>query len=100
MMKLTWTETASQDVLSIHAYIAKHSESYADAVYDRIIIRAQNLSDHPRVGSMIPEIERDDIREVFVHSFRLIYQILPDELRVLTVIHGARLLFLEPHDPR
>lgn len=97
-MKLTWTETASEDALSIHAYIAKQSELYADAVYEKLLVRAQQLLNHPQLGSILPELERDDVREVFVHSFRLVYQVLPDEIRVLTVIHGARLLTLDPPD--
>lgn len=34
---------------------------------------------HPRSGSVVPELGREDIRELFVYSFRLIYRISGDE---------------------
>lgn len=39
---------------------------------------------------MIDEYERDDLREVFVGNYRLIYRFTPDEVVVQAVIHGAR----------
>lgn len=41
---------------------------------------------------MVREFLRDDIREFKVGLYRLIYQIGEDEIRVLRVIHQARLL--------
>ena len=43
----------------------------------------------------MPELGRDDIRELFVYLFRVIYRITEDEIRVLTVIHGSRRLVPE-----
>jgi plasmid stabilization system protein ParE len=54
-MRLRWTEKASADALSIHAYIAERSETYADAVYERIVGRPQQLINHPFSGSVVPE---------------------------------------------
>ena len=97
-MKLRWTEKASVDALSIHAYIAERSESYADSVYERLLVRPQQLIDYPLSGSIVPEYGREDIREIFLHSFRLIYLVLLDEVRILTVVHGARILDFQPPD--
>ena len=92
-MKVGWTEKASADALAIHAYISEQSEIYADAIYARIVARPDpQLVEHPLSGSIVPEYGRDDIREVFVHSFRLIYLVLDDEVRILTIIHGAQLI--------
>ena len=49
------------------------------------------LTVHPKSGSVVPEFGRNDIRELFTYSFRLIYRIASDEIRVLTVIHGSRI---------
>ena len=91
-MKVRWTERASKDALSIYDYIADRSESYADAVYDRLLLRPSQLTAHPESGSIVPEYRREDIRELFVHSFRMIYRIDANEVRILTVIHGSRQL--------
>ena len=89
-MDIRWTEKASADALGIYDYIANQSLAYADSVYERILERSTQLTDHPRSGSVVPELGRDDIREVFVYSFRLIYRIAGNEIRVLTVLHGSR----------
>ena len=51
---------------------------------------ARSLGDLPERGRVVPEFKREDIREIFVFSYRLIYRI--DELRVsvLAFIHGRR----------
>mgnify|MGYP002623916033 CR=1 FL=1 len=96
-MRIRWTEKASTDALAIHAYIAEQSEVYADAVYARIISRPEpQLIDYPFSGSVVPEYGNENIREVLVHSFRIIYLVLEDEVRILTIIHGSQLL---PPDP-
>jgi toxin ParE1/3/4 len=38
----------------------------------------------------VPEIGNSSIREVFVYSYRLLYEITDREVRVLTFLHGAR----------
>src|SRR3712207_8332183 len=46
----------------------------------------------PYSGRIVPEIGREDIREIIIQSYRAIYRILPDDAEILTVHHGARLL--------
>ena len=91
-MDIRWTEKASADALGIFDYIAHQSLAYAESVYERILERPSQLTDHPLSGSVVPEVRREDVREVFVYSFRLIYRVADDEIRVLTVIHGSRML--------
>ena len=91
-MDIRWTEKASSDALGIFDYIADQSLAYAESVYERILERPVQLTVHPESGSVVPEFGRDDIRELFVYSFRIVYRIAEDEIRILTVIHGSRKL--------
>ncbi|WP_340103807.1 type II toxin-antitoxin system RelE/ParE family toxin [Rhodohalobacter sp. 8-1] len=50
----------------------------------------------PRKGPRVPEYERDDIREVFHHPYRIIYLMKDERIEILSVIHGVRLLPDEP----
>jgi plasmid stabilization system protein ParE len=50
------------------------------------------LSQFPRSGRIVPELGRDDIREVIVQSYRVIYRLRGDEVEILTVHHSARRL--------
>ena len=38
----------------------------------------------------MPEVGRTDIREIFVKSYRLMYQVTKHEVFILAFIHGAR----------
>ena len=99
-MNLRWTEKALTDVLAIYDYIAAQGPGYADVVSERVLSRPEQLIDHPHSGSVVPEYGREDIRELFVHSFRIIYRIVGSEARILTVVHGSRLLPREvPGEP-
>lgn len=82
-MNIRWTERASKDAIAIYDYIAYRSVPYADSVYSHILVRPTQLASFPESGSIVPEYSRSDIREVLVHSFRVIYRIVGDEVRVL-----------------
>jgi toxin ParE1/3/4 len=40
----------------------------------------------------VPELGRKDIREIIHGNYRIIYRVLPGEVEILTIHHGARLL--------
>ena len=50
------------------------------------------LADHPRSGRVVPELDQDLVREVLLGNYRIIYRLLNDEVQVITIHHGARLL--------
>lgn len=65
--------------------------TYAEFFVDRLVEATDKLEEHPQIGRRVPEAEqRDDIRELIVQGYRIIYQTRPDDIQVLTVIHGAR----------
>ncbi|MCH8569041.1 MAG: type II toxin-antitoxin system RelE/ParE family toxin [Balneolales bacterium] len=78
----------------IFNYIAEDSALYAYRTVEKIIERTESIVPHSQKGRMVPEYERDDIREVFQHPYRIIYLIKDQEKinEILSVIHGARLL--------
>ena len=91
-MKLRWTERARDDLLDIAEYIGRNSRDAAQAWVDRIKKRARMAAEHPLAGRVVPEFGREDIREVFLRSYRLAYLIRDDAIEVLTVFEGHRLL--------
>ena len=50
------------------------------------------LREHPRLGSIVPEIQEDDYRELIEGNYRVIYLIGFSKIFVLTVRHGKQLL--------
>jgi toxin ParE1/3/4 len=58
----------------------------------RLRERARLAASMPFAGRVVPEHGREDIREVLVRSYRIIYRVQPDQMVVLTVLEGHRLL--------
>lgn len=59
----------------------------------RIFDRMQTVPDQPGQGRRLSEYEGDlEYREVFVHRWRVLYRVEPQDVIVVAVIHGARLL--------
>ncbi len=88
---LIWSDRARLDLFQILAYVDATSPIYANAVSERFEHRADLLTDHPRQGRRLPENRTTrDIREVSVHRWRLIYEVTPDAVVILAVLHGAR----------
>jgi plasmid stabilization system protein ParE len=44
------------------------------------------------LGRIVPELGIENIREIIVGSYRVIYRVRHEDVQVLTVHHGARLL--------
>lgn len=91
-MRLEWSPHARRDVEDIYDYIARDDPHAAAAWTDRLIERAEKATTTPRTGRIVPEWKDPHIREVLLRTYRIIYRIEADCLRVLTVIEGHKRL--------
>ena len=91
-MKLFWADTAKRDLVSIFAFIAADNPAAAKNQVYRIRERAGNAILAPLAGRKVPELHRADIRELIEGNYRIVYQVFPDRLVILTVFEGHRLL--------
>ena len=90
-MKVHWSEIAEADIDDIYDYIARDVPYYAELFVGRLIETVDKLEDHPEIGRVVPEAEdREDIRELTFQRYRIIYQIKPESIYIVTVIHGSR----------
>jgi len=90
-MKLEWSAPAVEDLSNLHAYISKDSPHYAAAFVERLLEAAERLVDFPESGRHVPEMPSENVRELIVQGYRIIYQIEADSrVIVLTVVHGRR----------
>lgn len=102
---VVWTEPARRDLRQIHGYIAKDSNYYAKKVVSELRDVTEKLASHPMIGRVVPECEDENIRELFLYSYRIIYQVLAKNVRVLAVVHqkqdisSSQSEFL-PQDPK
>lgn len=91
-MKVIWTPRAQQRLQEIRDYIARDQPDNAIRWVARVLDRGEQIGDQPRSGRIVPEYQREAIREVFMGDYRIIYRIRSQQLDVLTVRHGAQTL--------
>ena len=91
-MKVIWTPRAQQRLQEIHDYIALDQPANAVRWVARVLDRSDQIGEQPRSGRIVPEYQRDAIRELLEGDYRLIYRIRKQQVDVLTVRHGARRL--------
>ncbi|MDP1596368.1 MAG: type II toxin-antitoxin system RelE/ParE family toxin [Methylotenera sp.] len=91
-LAVVWSQTALDDVDGIAAYIFKDSPFYAKAATEKLLTMAEGVAAFPQIGRVVPELNQTHIRERFVYSYRLIYEIKPTQIEGLTVVQGRRLL--------
>lgn len=89
-MRVIWSPRALMRVVEIGGYIAADRPGAARTWAVALFERAATLSEHPGRGRRVPELNRDEIREVIHGDNRLIYRVEPRRLVVLTVRHGRR----------
>jgi len=85
-----WTETAIEDLGKAAEFIARDSPYYAASFVRQARNAASSLDYSPERGRIVPESERTDVREIYVKSYRLIYQVTSHNVFILAFIHGVR----------
>jgi toxin ParE1/3/4 len=90
--RIAWSRRAVQDLDTITDYIAADSPAYAGVVLKNIVNKTRILARFPRAGRKVPEFDDENVRELIVYSYRIIYRLRSDEALVVAVIHGKRIL--------
>lgn len=85
-----WTNHALTQLRHIHDYIADDSMVYAKRVSDAIVRKTVGLDELPYIGRKVPELNEDNIRELGLYSYRIIYEIKAGDIDILAVIHKRR----------
>ncbi len=92
MAEIRWTPQASKDLESIADFIAKDSPYYARLFVIDVLEIVDRLSDFPKSGRIVPELNDPIIREIILGNYRIVYRLRKETAEILTVYHGAKLL--------
>lgn len=84
MARLFWTEPALNDVKEITAFRAKDSPAYARRFGQRLREGPKQLKQFPRLGWVVPEFDRETLREILVEPYRIVYEIRGDDCYVVS----------------
>jgi plasmid stabilization system protein ParE len=91
MVQIKWLKQAIADLNDIYEYISHDSVKYAERQVERIWDRTAILKDNVHAGKQVEELNREDICELIEGRYRIIYQIVSEELiHILMIHHSAR----------
>jgi addiction module RelE/StbE family toxin len=86
-MNVRWTPTASRDLQSIHAYIAKENPDAAPAAIARIVDATDALGRHAYMGR---KGRVAGTRELVVPPYVVVYKLKRGGIEINAIIHSAR----------
>lgn len=94
-MKIQWSPLSLERISEIAENIAYDkpgaSVNWVDSVFEAV----ERLKQFPESGRIVPEMKRQDIREILLGNYRIIYRIEDQYISILTVRHGKQLLSKE-----
>lgn len=90
--ELIWSDEALDDIDAIARFIARDSVHHARRVVDALFSLSDDIAEQPMAGRIVPELGNRQMRERFLYSYRVLYEIDEKRIAVLAVLHGRRLL--------
>jgi toxin ParE1/3/4 len=98
MVVIKWTDQSLGDVRNIAEFIAKDSVKYARIQTKIFFDRVEILKKYPKAGRIVPELNKEYLRELIQGNYRIIYKLISlKRIDILTVHHSNRLLGNNPY---
>lgn len=91
-MKIIWSPLSFERLENIYEFISDKDNVAAKKFINRIFERVESLSKYPERGRKVPEINRNEIREIFESEYRIIYKIELKKIIILTIRNFKQLL--------
>ncbi|MBK7107393.1 MAG: type II toxin-antitoxin system RelE/ParE family toxin [Ignavibacteriae bacterium] len=91
-MKIFWSPLAVERLESIYDFIAKENISAAQNLMENILNKIETLLENSERGRKVPEVSRENIRELFEGEYRIIYRIEEKNIFILTIRNFKQLL--------
>ena len=88
--RVVWTRHARDGQDAVIEYISQESPEASAKILDLVLESASSLNSLSMRGRIVPELQDPTVRETFIYSYRLLYQVTEEEVRVLAILHGAR----------
>ena len=93
---IRWSARAMRDLDQIATYIARDDPKAARTWIAKLRKTAETAARMPLAARVVPEIQQDDVREVFLRSYRIVYGVRDDHIFVFTVFGGGKQLTEAP----
>lgn len=91
MAKVVWINAAIGDLQQVFSYVAgKLSPVRAEEICDDILSATDQLERFPDSGTIVPELTYYQAREIYRHSYRMIYVHRGDGCYIVFCVHSSR----------
>ena len=87
---LIWSARARRELGEIGEYIARDKPEAANRWVETLMAAAEQAAALPRIGRIVPEYGRDDLREVIKRGYRVVYLVTDEQVEIVTVREGHR----------
>lgn len=91
-MKIYCSPLAVERLEDIYEYISTDNISIAQNLVENIFDKVESLRTNSERGRKVPELNIEDIRELFEGEYRIIYRVEPKKLFILTIRNFKQLL--------
>ncbi len=91
MGKIILTPKAKEDIKEIYHFLAETSVKGANLKIHLMLKKIDLLKDFPRIGSILPNFENEQVRELLAGQYRIAYYIVSDDqIDILAVHHSSK----------
>jgi plasmid stabilization system protein ParE len=87
---VVWSPLADRQVDDVVECIAHDDPIAALKWLERLLERVRALARLPDSGRMVPESQREDVREIIVSPYRVMYRRGDDRVEIVAIRHEAR----------
>ena len=95
-MRVEWTELAFEQLDEAMAFIARDRPETAARWFAAMLAEADHLSRFPDSGRVVPEASRDEVRDLVVSPYRIVYRRDPKVVYITMFLHERQ--HVEPED--
>jgi len=89
-VRVVWSPLADRQVDEAVEYIAQDDPTAALEWLERLLELVKALARFPDSGRVVPEIRREDIREIIVSPYRVMYRHRDDRVEIVAIRHESR----------
>jgi addiction module RelE/StbE family toxin len=90
--KVILTEQALEDLEEIENYVSKSSVKMGRLLVSKFFDKFELIASFPEMGRIVPEFKNSYLREIFQSKYRIIYLVTDQNIEILRIIHGSKLI--------
>ena len=88
--EIVWANRARSDLRLAIRHIQADSPTAARTFASAIIQSSRSLATLSERGRVVPELGQQEVRELLLGRYRLVYEVFPERVAIVRLIHASR----------